>query len=167
MKKTHGESQTRLYKIWSNMRERCYNENGKEFHRYGGRGITVCNEWLNSFEAFRDWALSHEYAEDLTIDRINNDSGYSPENCQWVPRGYNSAKNFGKTYEEWKNGVSMANNYYPEAVKKYKAKAYKQIKVEYKREFVEAFEKKLKADGIKKAEFFRKAISDYLKAEEV
>lgn len=57
----------------------------------------------------------------------------------------------------------MANNYYPESVKKYKAKAYKQLKVEYKREFVEAFEKQLKADGISKAEFFRNAINEYLK----
>lgn len=60
----------------------------------------------------------------------------------------------------------MANNYYPESVKKYKAKAYKQIKVEYKKEFVEAFEAKLKEDGIKKADFFRNAIKQYLNIEE-
>lgn len=60
----------------------------------------------------------------------------------------------------------MPNNYYPEAVKKYKAKAYKQIKVEYKKEFVEAFEKKLKQDGITKAEFFRRAIKDYMGIDE-
>ncbi len=59
----------------------------------------------------------------------------------------------------------MSTNYYPEAVKKYKAKAYKQIKVEYKKEFVEAFEEKLKSDGISKAEFFRRAINEYLNVE--
>ena len=80
----HGENGTRLFNIWCSMKQRCSDPHCGCYDRYGGRGITVCQEWQDSFVSFRDWSLTHGYKDDLSIDRINNDKGYNPDNCRWA-----------------------------------------------------------------------------------
>ena len=84
MTKTHGETKTHLYGIWSAIKTRCYNPNSKYYDSYGGRGITMCDEWRDSYEAFRDWANSRGDRQGLSIDRCNNNGNYEPSNCRWV-----------------------------------------------------------------------------------
>lgn len=108
---THGLSRTRVYRTLKRMLQRCTNPNNEGYRRYGGRGIKVCREWSDHPERFVAWALANGYQEGLTIDRINNDKSYSPNNCRWVgwvPQARNRRGNHlvtwkgqTKTIAEW------------------------------------------------------------------
>lgn len=82
----HGKYGTKLYMVWGAMVQRCKNPKNKGYKNYGGRGITVCNEWRNNYQSFESWATSNGYEYGLLLDRQRNDEGYSPENCRWVTR---------------------------------------------------------------------------------
>lgn len=110
-----NHSSRRLRKILTNVKSRCYNENATSYARYGGRGISVCQEWVDNFSSFREWAVSNGYEDNLTLDRIDNDGPYSPENCRWAsPKDQmrNMSRNRrirGKTIAEWSEELGIAN----------------------------------------------------------
>lgn len=84
--RTHGMSNTLIYKKWQKMRERCSNSRRKDYKHYGGRGISVCVEWQNGFVPFYNWAIANGHHDNLELDRKNNDGNYEPSNCRWATR---------------------------------------------------------------------------------
>ena len=110
----------RLYSIWGCMKTRCYNKNREDYKYYGGRGISVCNEWKHNFAAFREWALSNGYDDSLTLDRIDPDGNYCPSNCRWATakeQGNNKRRTIfleidgvRKTLTQWADDVGMPRN---------------------------------------------------------
>lgn len=86
----HGDSRTRLYRIYRGMKQRCTNPNHNHYYCYGERGIRVCDEWMRSYLSFKQWALDNGYQEHLEIDRKNVDGDYCPENCRWVTHAENN-----------------------------------------------------------------------------
>lgn len=115
--KTHGKQNTRLYKIWSDMKARCSNPNEISYPNYGGRGISVDSVWMDNFEEFYKWAMLNGYSDNLSIDRIDGSKDYSPQNCRWATRkeqANNTRRNFnisfnGETHtlSEWSEIVGI------------------------------------------------------------
>lgn len=99
----HGETKTRLYREWQAMKERCYRKTHQYYNRYGGRGISVCDEWKCDYLAFKKWAIENGYSDNLSLDRIDNDGNYCPENCRWATweeQANNRSNNVVVFYEE-------------------------------------------------------------------
>ena len=118
----------RIFKIYQGMIQRCYNPNNKNFTDYGGKGIGICEDWLNNPKSFEDWAISHGYENDLTIDRIDSNKNYCPDNCQWITLEENSRRanaNFievdGKTLSgtQWAEMLGFGKNTINKLIKKY------------------------------------------------
>lgn len=104
----HGETGTRLYRIWCNIRSRCSKPSNPQYADYGGRGITVCSDW-EDYTVFRDWALANGYSKELSIDRIDNNKGYCPSNCRWTTartQANNTRKTRFLTYKDETHSVS-------------------------------------------------------------
>ena len=89
-----GLSKTRLYKIYSGMKQRCFNPNVNNYKYYGGKGIAICEEWMgdNGLQRFIEWSLDNGYDETLSIDRVDSNRDYSPQNCRWLPMELNSSR---------------------------------------------------------------------------
>lgn len=116
------EIRNKLYKIWAGIKQRCNNPNQPSYKHYGARGIKMCEEWSKSFDKFYIWAKENGYKEKLSIDRINVDKGYSPENCRWTDRktqmnnrtnscliNYNGET---KSITEWARETRIKSKYY-------------------------------------------------------
>lgn len=105
--KTHGLSNTRIYKIHKDINRRCFDKKNKSYSDYGGRGISVCKEWkgVSNVVNFYQWAITHGYSDDLTIDRIDLNGDYSPDNCRWV-NGFQQANNKRNNVNITINGVT-------------------------------------------------------------
>jgi len=128
--KKHGQYGTRLYNIWDQMKQRCLNSNKPEYGYYGAKGVTVADEWID-FVGFQEWALNSGYTDELTIDRIDSDKGYSPDNCRWADlytqaanksiKSNNTSGNTGVYYKEdkekwesrvgWKNKINILGHF--------------------------------------------------------
>ena len=102
LKRTHGMCRTRIYRIWQAMIKRCCSPGYERYSEYGGRGISVCDEWRNDFLSFYNWSMENGYSDELTIDRIEVNGNYEPENCRWATykeQGNNTRRNHYITFD--------------------------------------------------------------------
>jgi hypothetical protein len=124
---THNLSKSRLYRVWSSMKSRCYYPKNESYYQYGKREISVCEEWKNDFSSFYNWSINNGYNDKLSIDRIDNNGNYCPENCRWatlVEQANNMSNNvrltyhgYTKTLKEWSRALGISYNI---LAKKYK-----------------------------------------------
>lgn len=106
----HGLSKTPLYRLYYDMLQRCFNKKRKAYADYGGRGITVCEEWRNNFLSFYNWAIKSGYDSNLELDRINNNGNYSPENCRWATSTVNANNKRNTVMVEWEGKKISLND---------------------------------------------------------
>ena len=116
LKTRHGKCNTRLYKIYHDMKSRCYNRNIKNYPLYGGRGIAICEEWLDNFQTFYEWAISNRYTNELTIERIDPNGNYEPLNCRWATKNEQNI-NQRRTIHAEINGVTHVLSEWSKIVK--------------------------------------------------
>lgn len=138
--KKHGLRRSRLYTTWTNMKQRCYNSNHEAYPNYGGRGIAVCSEWKDDFQAFYDWAINNGYADTLTIDRIDVNGNYEPNNCRFTTykqQDRNKRSNIYFTYKgethclsEWCEIQGLERNTVWMRINKYKYPIEKALELE-------------------------------------
>lgn len=99
---SHKSSNTRLYHTWQGMKDRCYNKNSNSYNRYGNKGIVVCDEWINDFSNFKEWALKNGYDDNLTIERLDFNGNYESSNCTWITRPEQSNNRSSSIFVEYK-----------------------------------------------------------------
>lgn len=124
---TNDLSKTRLYRIYKNMISRCYNKKNKDYKFYGSKEIKMCDAWLNDFKLFYNWAMGNGYQDNLTIDRINNNGNYEPNNCRWITQEENSRfksttnyitiNNITKSGIQWAYYIGKSKNYINRMIK--------------------------------------------------
>lgn len=126
-KRKYEEKNQRLYIIWHSMKQRCYDKNSKSYKYYGAKGIKICDEWKNNFAKFQEWALKNGYQDNLTIDRIDNNKNYEPNNCRWLTRKENNLNRKGIIRVLYNNKLICLKDYckiknisYSSGLKKYK-----------------------------------------------
>lgn len=127
----------KLRRIFAGMLQRCYNSNNKSYNCYGAKGIKVCDEWLNNPSIFEEWALSNGYEDNLTIDRINSNKDYCPENCRWVTKSENSkyksttkileVDGISHTGADWSKILNLSNSAINKMLQKYPKEQVKEF----------------------------------------
>ena len=103
---THGLTNTLLYGVWGGIKTRCLNKNYKKYKDYGGRGIIICDEWLNDFSSFYNWSIENGYKKGLTIDRIDVNRNYEPKNCRWTTQKVQQNNRRNNKRKELKNEIN-------------------------------------------------------------
>ena len=107
----HSSSNSDLYNVWINIKQRCLNKNNPNYKNYGGRGITICDEWINDFVKFQEWSIKNGYQKGLNIDRKDNNKGYSPENCRFITYIENQNNKRTNAYIEFDNQIHTIANW--------------------------------------------------------
>ena len=105
LKTTHGGTNTRLFRLWKGMKDRCGNPRNKSYPLYGGKGVRVCIEWSADFAAFREWACANGYTDSMTIERRDSTGHYTPSNCEWITKSENSRRAMANRWKGKQHGA--------------------------------------------------------------